>query len=99
MINEAVVGKKATDDFQLDPVSVRELIMPTLVQVQGDPHYTSLAHVWYRVIGCLLQIIEKLLELVETLSQWIDETPPIDQPQRFGNKAFTKWWERIRDVC
>ena len=23
---------------------------------------------------------------------------PIEQPQRFGNKAFKTWWERVRDV-
>ena len=43
-------------------------------------------------------IIDKLVKLIEKLSVWIDETPAIDQPQRFGNKAFRTWWEKIRDV-
>lgn len=43
-------------------------------------------------------VVEKLVELIEKLSRWVDETPPIDQPQRFGNKAFRTWWEKIRDV-
>lgn len=43
-------------------------------------------------------IIDKLVELIEKLSVWIDETPAIDQPQRFGNKAFRTWWEKIKDV-
>lgn len=28
----------------------------------------------------------------------MEEILPIDQPQRFGNKAFTKWWERVKEV-
>ena len=43
-------------------------------------------------------VIEKLVKLIEKLSLWVDETPAIDQPQRFGNKAFRTWWEKIRDV-
>ena len=43
-------------------------------------------------------VIDKLLKLIEKLSRWVDEVLPIDQPQRFGNKAFRSWWERIRDV-
>ena len=40
--------------------------------------------------------IEKLLKLLDMLSQFIDETPPIDQPQRFGNKAFRCWHNRLK---
>ena len=30
--------------------------------------------------------------------RFIDETPPLDQPQRFGNKAYRLWSDRVRDV-
>ena len=43
-------------------------------------------------------VVDKLVKLIEKLSRWVDETPAIDQPQRFGNKAFRTWWEKIRDV-
>ena len=43
-------------------------------------------------------VIDKLEKLIDKLSRWVDETPAIDQPQRFGNKAFRTWWEKIRDV-
>lgn len=43
-------------------------------------------------------VIEKLLKLLTTLSGWVDDTPAIEQPQRFGNKAFRTWWEKIKDV-
>lgn len=39
--------------------------------------------------------IEKLLVLLDTLDRWIDETPPVDQPSRFGNKAFRTWFGKL----
>ncbi|MBN3272212.1 PTPA phosphatase, partial [Polyodon spathula] len=45
--------------------------------------------------GCHLQSIENLLALLNTLDRWIDETPPIDQPSRFGNKAFRLWYAKL----
>ena len=30
------------------------------------------------------------------MSKWIDEIPPIQQPQRFGNKAFRDWTARLK---
>ena len=62
ILNEAVKGKKISDDVPASP------------------------------------IIDKLMKLIEKLSSWVDSTPAIDQPQRFGNKAFRTWWEKIRDV-
>ena len=46
-----------------------------------------------------VQAIGKVLNLLDKLSKWVDETPPIDpEEQRFGNKAFRDWWFRLRDV-
>uniref|UniRef100_K7FCX1 Serine/threonine-protein phosphatase 2A activator n=1 Tax=Pelodiscus sinensis TaxID=13735 RepID=K7FCX1_PELSI len=39
--------------------------------------------------------IEKLMELLDTLDRWIDETPPVSQPSRFGNKAFRTWYAKL----
>lgn len=61
MINEAVKGKKISDEF---PVSER---------------------------------VMKLMEVLETLDKWVDETPPLEQPQRFGNRAFRTWQQRVVD--
>ncbi|KAK6196227.1 hypothetical protein SNE40_001492 [Patella caerulea] len=41
--------------------------------------------------------IIKLLELLEQLDKWLDEIPPIDQPQRFGNKAFRDWFLKLQE--
>ncbi|XP_074702704.1 serine/threonine-protein phosphatase 2A activator isoform X4 [Strix aluco] len=46
--------------------------------------------------GCLFPWpIEKLVALLNTLDRWIDETPPVDQPSRFGNKAFRTWYAKL----
>ena len=42
--------------------------------------------------------IKKLVQLLEQLDRWIDEIPPTDQPQRFGNKSFRIWFQRLSDV-
>lgn len=44
------------------------------------------------------QTIEKLLALLGTLDRWIDETPPEDQPSRFGNKAYRTWYAKLDQV-
>ena len=46
----------------------------------------------------LFQTSNKLLEVLETMNKWIDEIPPIDQPQRFGNKAYRDWFDRLTEV-
>jgi len=43
-------------------------------------------------------IIAKLVDLLDKFSGWVDEIPPIEQPQRFGNKAFREWSKRLKDV-
>ena len=41
------------------------------------------------------EAIEKLVALLDTLDRWIDETPPVDQPSRFGNKAYRTWYAKL----
>ncbi|XP_061655182.1 serine/threonine-protein phosphatase 2A activator isoform X3 [Phyllopteryx taeniolatus] len=41
------------------------------------------------------ETVEKLLDLLGTLDRWINETPPADQPSRFGNKAFRTWFAQL----
>nr|XP_058958551.1 serine/threonine-protein phosphatase 2A activator-like [Pocillopora verrucosa] len=43
------------------------------------------------------EALTKLITMLETMDTWIDETPPIDQPQRFGNKAFRTWCSRLEE--
>ncbi|NXT67391.1 PTPA phosphatase, partial [Chaetops frenatus] len=46
-------------------------------------------------LTCEYKPIEKLVALLNTLDRWIDETPPVDQPSRFGNKAFRTWYAKL----
>ncbi|XP_028828822.1 serine/threonine-protein phosphatase 2A activator [Denticeps clupeoides] len=41
------------------------------------------------------ETIDNLLSLLGTLDRWIDETPPVDQPSRFGNKAYRTWYGKL----
>uniref|UniRef100_A0A8C3ARL3 Serine/threonine-protein phosphatase 2A activator n=1 Tax=Cyclopterus lumpus TaxID=8103 RepID=A0A8C3ARL3_CYCLU len=44
------------------------------------------------------ETVEKLLDLLETLDRWINETPPADQPSRFGNRAYRTWFAKLDQV-
>ncbi|XP_041378741.1 serine/threonine-protein phosphatase 2A activator-like [Gigantopelta aegis] len=41
-------------------------------------------------------IIGRLTAMLDKLSKWVDEIPPLEQPQRFGNKAFRTWLDRVK---
>ncbi|XP_046676544.1 serine/threonine-protein phosphatase 2A activator-like isoform X2 [Homalodisca vitripennis] len=43
------------------------------------------------------EVTKGLLVLLEKLDTWITETPPIQQPQRFGNKAFKTWYTKVKE--
>lgn len=38
------------------------------------------------------------MDLLGTLDRWINETPPVDQPSRFGNKAYRTWFAKLDQV-
>ena len=39
-----------------------------------------------------------IYDFLETLMKWVDEIPPIEQPMRFGNKAFKTWIDKLNAV-
>ncbi|XP_023295705.2 serine/threonine-protein phosphatase 2A activator [Lucilia cuprina] len=39
--------------------------------------------------------MKNLIEIFDKLNSFINETPPIEQPQRFGNKAFRAWSRKM----
>ncbi|KAF8992366.1 hypothetical protein BDQ17DRAFT_211013 [Cyathus striatus] len=41
--------------------------------------------------------INRVLTLLDTLDHWIDEIPPLETPQRFGNLAFRTWGKRLEE--
>jgi hypothetical protein len=61
---------------------------------------------WNVVHGCMalgllgvrcmcMQPVREVRSIVDELDKWIDEYPPVQQPMRFGNKAFRTWHERL----
>lgn len=42
--------------------------------------------------------IDKVIEMLNKFDKWIDEIPPTEQPQRFGNTSFRLWHEKLHDV-
>ncbi|XP_065317283.1 serine/threonine-protein phosphatase 2A activator-like [Gordionus sp. m RMFG-2023] len=47
-----------------------------------DLHYTS-------------NEAKKIVDILEIIERFIDNIPPIDQPQRFGNKAFKTFYQKL----
>ncbi|RMX64717.1 hypothetical protein DD238_005660 [Peronospora effusa] len=39
--------------------------------------------------------VQKAVDLMNEISSWIVEIPPIQQPMRFGNKAFRTFYDRV----
>ncbi|KAI7901716.1 uncharacterized protein BX663DRAFT_513794 [Cokeromyces recurvatus] len=38
---------------------------------------------------------QHILDMLDELNSWIDEFPPLENPQRFGNKAFRLWYNKL----
>lgn len=79
--------------------------MPVSTMSWGHCSATVGTSLWLQLGHCVLaasilppQAIEKLVALLNTLDRWIDETPPMDQPSRFGNKAFRTWYAKLDQV-
>lgn len=47
----------------------------------------------------LSPVVENMMVLLCRLDKMIDDVPPIQQPQRFGNQAFRTWYQRLNEVC
>lgn len=42
--------------------------------------------------------IQELLRMFEVLNKLVDDTPVIEQPQRFGNMAYRTWFANMKEV-
>ncbi|KFP46016.1 Serine/threonine-protein phosphatase 2A activator, partial [Cathartes aura] len=88
-LNEGVRGKKLTCEYKVSEVG-EETVSPAPLHFREGWH----------IVFPLATLgkdgpIEKLVALLNTLDRWIDETPPVDQPSRFGNKAFRTWYAKL----
>ncbi|KAI8089396.1 uncharacterized protein BX664DRAFT_280307 [Halteromyces radiatus] len=39
--------------------------------------------------------VQQILDLLDILDTWINDFPPLHNPQRFGNKAFRQWLQKV----
>ena len=42
------------------------------------------------------QRVEAIVQILDRLYNLVDANPPIEQPMRFGNKAFRSWLDQVR---
>ena len=70
---------KAYHDYMGFVLSLNEVVRNTKL---SDSCYTS-------------EATSAVVGILEKLSSWIDDIPPCEQPQRFGNKSYRKWYERL----
>lgn len=59
------------------------------VSVQGK----MISHVC-EMSPCVIE----LLKMFDVLNKLVEEAPVIEQPQRFGNKAYRTWFANMKDV-
>ncbi|TDG53565.1 hypothetical protein AWZ03_000380 [Drosophila navojoa] len=43
------------------------------------------------------EVLRKLLGLIDSLEQLVEQHPPLEQPQRFGNKAYRDWSRAMQE--
>ncbi|XP_011136657.1 serine/threonine-protein phosphatase 2A activator isoform X1 [Harpegnathos saltator] len=41
-------------------------------------------------------LVSTVVQMLNKFDEWITEIPPTEQPQRFGNKSFRTWHERLQ---
>lgn len=41
------------------------------------------------------ETVLRILDLLTTLSNWIDEIPPLPQTMRYGNVAYRDWYDKL----
>jgi len=39
--------------------------------------------------------VRELTDMLDEFERWVDDFPPLQQPMRFGNRAFSQWHERL----
>ena len=42
--------------------------------------------------------VRNVVAVLDTMASWIEEYPPVDQPQRYGNKVFRSYYARLQEV-
>ncbi|KAJ3196405.1 Serine/threonine-protein phosphatase 2A activator [Irineochytrium annulatum] len=79
--------------------------MPAWLRCEGLARYLDFLHRLNAAVknksnadACLVsEPCEQLLSILDTLTGWIEQFPPLETPQRFGNKAFRQWADNMEE--
>ncbi|MBW01608.1 Serine/threonine-protein phosphatase 2A activator, partial [Eschrichtius robustus] len=93
-LNEGVKGKKLSVEYRVSEAA-RAPLSFILSQTPGPSSLSVPCPPSSLAVASVCRAIEKLVALLNTLDRWIDETPPVDQPSRFGNKAYRTWYAKL----
>ncbi|CAN0909979.1 Serine/threonine-protein phosphatase 2A activator [Linum grandiflorum] len=47
----------------------------------------------------LSETVSSIVSILETLAQWIEEIPPVQQAARYGNVSYRTWHGRLAEAC
>ncbi|CAG8814077.1 28844_t:CDS:2, partial [Dentiscutata erythropus] len=77
------INKYTTSEAYIRLTRFIELLNESVVNKKiSDPCFVS-------------ELVQKVLDSLDTIMSWIDEIPPLPTSQRFGNKAFRDWVARL----
>ena len=106
--DEDVIFWKTTAGYQDYGLFIRRL---NLAVIGYDLPYTPRPHTLSEVsrgsvIGAsgvltvsIVQAVHKTIQMLDKIATWVDEIPPQETTQRFGNLAFRDWGKRLEEVC
>lgn len=69
--------------------------MPDLSSNSNQEDSETSATATATISSCSKTAITDITSFLTKISSWVDEIPPIQQPMRFGNKAFRDWHTRL----
>jgi hypothetical protein len=92
-LNESVRGLRISSEYTVSPVRSRFPYGPLCDR-------RALGELVFHPSFCFFswQNVEKAVAMLSEINSWIDEIPPIQQPMRFGNKAYRTFYDRVTEV-
>ena len=47
----------------------------------------------------MVPALQPIVDFLNVIDKWVDEIPPLEQPMRFGNKAFRTLIDKMKGQC
>ena len=102
-VNEAIKGRAMTDPTEQCEVWLLQTACSLAPFEPSSSSCSPTEFIHLSIDACCAtlqchQTIGKLTVLLDTVDQWITDTPPVPQQGRFGNVAFRTFHQRIVQV-